>query len=477
MCGRRPICPEADAGRRYRPRSRHPQRARYRARWPSSKRCGGVGYCRSVRCRSAWDWQGGPMKRGARSAKAKVVARPPVRRKSRRVGSADGVQLKERLAETLEQHAAISEILQVISASQRNVQPVFDTIAAAALKLCNATTANLVTFDGQLIHLAAFANLNPEVADALRQLYPRPPGSDRATPRAILTRDVVAIPDVDKDAEYVIPSQEHALTARGSGFRSILSVPLIRDETPIGAITVGRPEPGPFSDRQIALLKTFADQAVIAIENVRLFNETREALERQRATSEVLGAISGAQTDALPVFETIARNAHRLSGAVMCNVLRYDGTLLHIAASYGFSPEDEKQLRKKYPVEPGDVSVLSGRVILSGRVEQIDDVLRDPLYDQEHAAPLGLRRMLGVPMLRDGAVLGVIVLAWRESGQTPAALMELLKTFADQAVIAIENVRLFNETKEALEQQRASGDVLATISSSIADTTPVFEKI
>jgi signal transduction histidine kinase len=205
--------------------------------------------------------------------------------------------------------------------------------------------------------------------------------------------------------------------------------------------------------------------------------ELQHALERQTATSDVLAAISGAQTDATAVFETIARNAHRLSGSVLCNVLLHDGRLLHLAACDGFSAEQEQELRRKYPVEAGDASVLSGRVVRSGRIEQIDDSLQDPHYDHAHAAALGTRRMLGVPMLREGVVQGVIVLAWRESGQTPPALIDLLKTFADQAVIAIENVRLFNETKEALEQQTATSEVLRVISGSVADSRPVFEKI
>jgi len=188
-------------------------------------------------------------------------------------------------------------------------------------------------------------------------------------------------------------------------------------------------------------------------------------------------AISEAQTDATPVFETIARNAHRLSGAVLCNVLRFDGKLLHIAACHGFSPAQEQEIRRKYPVEAGDASVLSGRVVLNGRTEQIEDTLADPRYDRAHAGIVGWRRMLGVPMIREGVVQGVIVLAWREPGQTPPGLVDLLKTFADQAVIAIENVRLFNETREALDRQTATAEILQVISGSVSDAAPVFEKI
>jgi len=388
--------------------------------------------------------------------------------------------------EALEQQTATSEILRVISRSQTDVQPVFDTIAAAALKLCGAASALVTRVEGDNVALVASANLTAEGAAAMREAFPMRIGRNSTSARAILEGRVVTIPDVVADPEYEV--QDLALRA---AFRSTLAVPLMREGRPIGTITVGKPEPGRFSDSQVALLQTFADQAVIAIENVRLFTELQsrnrdlsEALEQQTATSEILRVISRSPTDASPVFETIARNAHRLSGAVRCNVLRYDGNLLHIAACHGFSPEDEHQLRRRYPVRPGDASVMSGRVIRSGKVEHSDDVLSDPAYDKEHAAALGLRRMLGVPMIRDGAVVGVIVLAWRESGQTPAILVDLLQTFADQAVIAIENVRLFTELQsrnrdltEALEQQTATSEILRAMSQSPTDTQPVFDVI
>ncbi len=378
--------------------------------------------------------------------------------------------------EALERQTATTEVLKVISESPTDVQPVFDIIAERAARLTDAGYGWVFRFDGEQIHVASSFGVNSEGLQVAQASFPMRADGPGLTARAIRTGTVANAADVMNlpDADYA-PNLKRA--AQLGGYRSCLSVPMFRDQQIVGAITVNRAEPGLFADKEVELLQTFASQAVIAIQNVRLFNETKEALERQTATSEVLEAISGAQTDASPVFETIARNAHRLSGAVMCNVLRYDGRLLHTAASYGLSPEDEQQMRRKYPVKPGDASVLSGRVILSGTVEQIDDALRDPLYDQAHAATLGSRRMLGVPMLRDGAVLGVIVLAWREPGQTPAALIDLLKTFADQAVIAIENARLFNETQEALSHQTATAEILRVISSSPTDVQPVFDAI
>jgi two-component system, NtrC family, sensor kinase len=409
------------------------------------------------------------MEPGAKPAKAKIEARPSVRRKSRKVDGSLGWERDERLAGVLAQLTAISEILRVISASPSDVQPVLEAVAQRAAHLCQAPFSRMLIIQGSALN--AMADYSVEGESPIPS-SPVPLKRTSISGRAALDRETIHYADIVPllDSEFPDARQNQQRT----GFRAVLAVPLVRDDVAYGAILLWRRVPGLFSSDQVAFVETFAQQAVIAIENVRLFNETKEALERQTATSEVLEAISGAQTDASPVFETIARNAHRLSAAVRCNVLRYDDGLLHIAAVSGFSPEDEQQLRRRYPVKPGDASVMSGRVILSGSVEKIDDALSDPLYDQEHASNLGLRRMLGVPMLRGGAVLGVIVLAWRESGPTPAALIELLKTFAEQAVIAIENVRLFTELDartaqltRSVAELKALGEVGQAVSSTL----------
>ncbi len=242
----------------------------------------------------------------------------------------DNVRMFNETKEALDRQTAMSEILRVISRSPTNVQPVFDTIAAAALRLCDAVSALVFTFDGELIHLAAGANLNADSADAWRRAFPRRPSRDTAATRAVLTGKVVMIPDVLDDPEYMIGP-----TAAATGFRSALAVPLIRDEKPIGVIGVGKPEPGPFHENQIALLQTFADQAVIAIENARLFNETKEALDQQTAISEILRVISSSPTDVQPVLDAIAERAARLCDAAAASMYLIDGESLKHLASKG----------------------------------------------------------------------------------------------------------------------------------------------
>src|SRR5437867_3159545 len=248
------------------------------------------------------------MRRGAKPGKAKVKARLPVARKSRKSEGSKRRELEKRLAEALqreqvlvEQQTATAEILSVISSSPTDVQPVFDTITQNALELCGAASSLLTTFDGELLHLAALANVRPGVADSLRRVYPMRPGRGAAGARAILTRAVVHIPDLREDPEYALRDLVQALD-----FRSVLAVPMLREGKPIGTINVHKGDPEPFSESQIALLQTFADQAVIAVENVRLFNETKEALERQTATSEILQVISSSPTDIQPVLDTVA---------------------------------------------------------------------------------------------------------------------------------------------------------------------------
>src|SRR5262245_10631059 len=247
-----------------------------------------------------------PMRRGPKPAKSKVEAKPPVARKSPRddakvrdlekrleealKGKAETLghlQTRDReLAESQEQQTATAEILRAISSSPTDAQPVFDAIAVDALRLCDAQGAVVVRYDGELLHLVGQHNVNPEAVDRLKRLYPLAPGRHNPMGRAVLDKVVVQVLDLQATDEF------SGSVARQFGARGHVSIPLLHRDSVVGAIGISRPTVGPFPDRQIELLKTFAAQAVIAIENVRLFNETKEALDRQTATSEILRVIS-----------------------------------------------------------------------------------------------------------------------------------------------------------------------------------------
>jgi GAF domain-containing protein len=389
------------------------------------------------------------------------------------------------VSESLEQQTATAEILRVISGSPTDAQPVFETIAASALRLCNAQLSVVLMYDGQLIDVAAEANVDAEQLEAIRSAFPRPVSRGGATERAILTRTAVNIADVHDDPEYGF--QRLAQAAR---YRSIASVPMLREGQPIGAITITQAVPGGFAPQQVTLLQTFADQAVIAIENVRLFTELQEknralteahalvteALDRQTATSAILQVISNSPTDVQPVFDAIAESSWRLCGATNSTVYRFDGELLHLAAHHGLSPEALEVARTLFP-SPPHRGIAGNRAMLDRTVVHLPDVLEDPEYLQAYPRAVGVRSVLAAPMLREGQAVGVVVVSRAERGWFSERQVELLKTFADQAVIAIENVRLFNETKEALERQTATSEILQVISKSPTDVQPVYDAI
>src|SRR4029434_5090588 len=293
------------------------------------------------------------------------------------------------------------------------------------------------------------------------------------------------VPDVLAETERFPDSGAIRDPRDPRGIRTYLVTPLLREGTPIGVINIRRTEVKPFTDKQVALLETFASQAVIAIENVRLFNELQdrnrqltESLEQQTATSEVLKVISRSTFDLQPVLETLIENAARLCGAKQGFVYRVDGEVLRPAACSKEFPLSAvlKDFMDTTPIRPGRNTVVA-RVALEQRTIHIPDVLADPEYNWPARRLGSWRTVLGVPMLREGALLGVILLPREEALAFSDKQVGLVTTFADQAVIAIENVRLFNELKESLEQQTATSEILGVIASSPTNIQPVLDVV
>ena len=389
----------------------------------------------------------------------------------------ENVRLFNETKEALEQQTATSEILGVISSSPTDLAPVFDAILASATRLCDAHLGVLNLYDGEKFLSVAQQGGTPEFAKWVFGRGAWKPLPVTTLGRMAVAREPIQVADVKETPAYRAGVEIAVKFVELGGARSYLAVPLLKDGKLLGAISIYRAEARPFTDKQVELVKAFGRQAVIAIENARLFNETKEALERQTATSDILRVISSSPADLQPVFDTIARNFIALCGAAFGSVFTYDGKLVHWAGGAGLPPEQDRAHRAKYPVRVDDSSVVSARTIRAKAPVHVEDALADAHYDPERARRVGVRRILGVPMLREGEPLGALVAGWYDAGPTPKQHEELLRTFADQAAIAIENVRLFNETKEALEQQTATSQILGVISSSPTALAPVFEAI
>jgi signal transduction histidine kinase/DNA-binding response OmpR family regulator len=380
------------------------------------------------------------------------------------------------LTETLEQQTATAEILRVISSSPTDIQPVLDAVAQSATRLCDAYDAMIALREGDKLRVGAHHGPIPIPWRA----DPRPLNRGWVFGRAVVDRQVVHVHDLAASGAEFPLGQTDAVKA---GHRTTLGVPLLREGEAIGVILIRRLEVRPFTDKQIALLQTFADQAVIAIENVRLFKELEarnsdltEALAQQTATSEVLRVISSSPTDVGPVFDAIVESAVRLCEAFAGAVLRFDGEMLHPAALYG--PGRDRILSTWegfFPYRPGP-EVAIGQAVLERRVIHIEDVLSLPMNPLREATQQagGYRAFLAVPMLRDDGVAGIIA-CWRaEARAFTDRQINLMRTFADQAVIAIENVRLFKELEartaqltRSVEELKALGEVGRALGSTL----------
>jgi two-component system, NtrC family, sensor kinase len=392
----------------------------------------------------------------------------------------DEVQARTRdLSESLEQQTATSEVLQIISSSPGELALVFEAMLANAVRLCEARFGMLFLHERGALRIVATHNVPPEVHEARRSFQPHPDGT---LGKVLRTKRTVHA-DLASTPAY---AERHPATVEAvelGGIRTNVAVPMLKDEEVVGVIVVHRQEVRPFSDKQVALLASFADQAVIAIENTRLLNELRESLQQQTATADVLKVISRSTFDLPAVLQTLVESAARLCDADKTNITREKNGAFYRAEAYGFSPEFQ-EYAKDVPIEVGRGSSF-GRALLEGRVVHIPDVLADPEYTYLEGQRLGgYRTVLTVPMLREHVPVGVLSLTRSEVRPFTDKQVELATTFADQAVIAIENVRLFDEVQartrelsESLEQQTATAEILTVISNSLSDTQPVFDAI
>src|SRR5262245_54529601 len=394
----------------------------------------------------------------------------------------ENTRLLNELRESLQQQTATADVLKVISRSTFELQVVLDTLAESAARLCNADHAWLFRRDGEIYRWAASYGMSKETHERIKaHMVNRQISPGRATliGRVALEGQPVQIADVLVDPEYAVAEGGQKI----ANFRTLLGVPLLREGVPIGAIALQRTDVRLFTDKQIELAMTFADQAVIAIENVRLFDELRESLQQQTATADVLKNLSRSSFNLQTVLDTLVESAVKLCEADLGNIARPEGDgSFWQAATYGFSPA-LKEYMDRTPIKAGRGSAI-GRALLERAPIQIPDAQTDPEFKLASAKIGGFHTIIAVPLMREETPIGVFAMARRSVRPFTNKQIELVETFADQAVIAIENVRLFDEVKartrelsEALEQQTATSEVLGVVSSSPGELEPVFETI
>ena len=388
-------------------------------------------------------------------------------------------QRTDDLSESLEQQTATSEVLQVISSSPGELEPVFQTMLASAVRICEANFGMLFRLEDGLVRAAAMHGVPPAFAE-FWQRGPQRPGRQTALGRNIETKQTIHIVDVTIDPAYVEGEPVFVAAVKLGGFRTILNVPMLKDNELIGVLAIYRQEVRAFTDKQIELVQNFAAQAVIAIENTRLLNELRQSLQQQTATADVLKVISRSTFDLETVLDTLLELVTRLCEGHISWIFQRDGEILRWAASYGHTAEVHARVKDYFkPLEvPVDRGSVVGRAASEAAVVHIPDVLADPEYAWGGAQKIGgYRAALGAPLLREGKVVGVLFVAKIVPQPFTDKQIELVKTFADQAVIAIENTRLLSELRQSLQQQTATSDVLKVISRSTFDLQVVLDTL
>src|SRR5499427_2409470 len=402
---------------------------------------------------------------------------------------AKAARLGGALTESREHQAATAEVLRAISQAQTDAQPVFEVIADSTIRLFKAWSVSVFRYEGGLIRLAATRGGLPGSDRSFTEHLgePRPPSEDRPEGRAVLSRLVQHVVDASSDPGW---SAGFRTDSRLRGFGSLLVVPMLRGEHVLGVIGVSREQRGGFTPAEIALLQTFADQAVIAVENARVLAELQtknanltEALKQQTATSELLKVIGRSNFDLQPVFETLAENAVRLCQAERALIYRFDGQVLRFAASHNMSRELQAFIESTPTISPSRAGGAS-RAALERRTIHIHDVRADAEYTWGGGLVEPTGTVLAVPMLRADELLGVVVIYRHEVRPFTDSQIALVETFADQAAIAIESARLLTELQtknasltESLDQQTATAEILRVISSSPTDVQPVFDTI